>query len=208
MILIVLAALCIASVPLTGGRLLALGELRLRGLALPLVALALQVLVVTIAPGGNHDLHAGVHIATYAMIGMFLVANRHIAGMPVIAAGTASNALAIILNGGVMPAAVGAQRLAGLVESRQGFHNSAALGHPHLLWLGDVIPVPGPLPNVLSIGDCLIFLGLLVLLHQSSRQVSQPSASRRSATRSLGSSIPQLSRTRSEGTAAVEPSTD
>jgi len=34
------------------------------------------------------------------------------------------------------------------------------------------------------------------------------SAPRRSATRSLGSSTPQLSRTRSGGTAALEPSTD
>jgi hypothetical protein len=37
---------------------------------------------------------------------------------------------------------------------------------------------------------------------------AQASAWRRSATRSLGSSIPQLSRTRSAGTAACDPSTD
>ena len=170
MILIVLAAVCIASVPLTGGRLVQLGELRLRGLALPLIALAIQVVLVTIAPGGDRQLHADGHIATYVVIGIFLFVNRHITGVPIIAAGAGANALAILVNGGVMPAARAAQRWAGLVENRHVFHNSYALAHPHLLWLGDVLPVPGPLPNVLSVGDCFIFIGMLVLLHRSSRQ--------------------------------------
>lgn len=170
MILIVLAALCIASVPLTGGRLGRLADLQLRGLTAPIIALALQVTLVTILPEGNQQLHADVHIATYALIGMFLFANRHIAGMSIIAAGAAANALAITVNGGVMPASRSAQRMAGLVERGHVFHNSAALAHPHLLWLGDVLPLPGPLPNVLSVGDCVIFLGMLVLLHRATRQ--------------------------------------
>lgn len=172
MILIVLAFLCIVSVPLTGGRLLRLGELRLRALPVPLIALALQVVLVSIVPGGNEQLHADLHIATYMLIGIFLIANRHIAGVGLIAAGAAANALAITLNAGVMPASRSAQRIAGLTETGRVFHNSAALTHPHLLWLGDVIPVPGPLPNVLSVGDCAIFLGMLVLLHRSSRQMT------------------------------------
>ncbi len=172
MILIVLAFLCIASVPLTGGRLTALGELRLRALPVPIIALALQVVLVSVVPGGNEQLHAGLHIATYVLIGIFLIANRHIAGVPLIAAGTAANALAISLNAGVMPASRSAQRIAGLAQTGHVFHNSAALAHPHLLWLGDVIPVPGPLPNVLSVGDCAIFLGMLVLLHLGSRQMT------------------------------------
>ena len=48
-----------------------------------------------------------------------------------------------------------------------GYHNATALTHPHLMWLGDLVPVPGPLPNVLSIGDCIIFAGMLVLLHRT-----------------------------------------
>lgn len=172
MILVVLAAICIASVPLTGGRLVKIGELHIRGIAAPIIALALQVLVVTIFPSGNHQLHAGVHIATYLMIGLFLFANRRIAGVPVIAAGTTANLLAIAANDGVMPASRTAQRLAGLVEGNHGFHNAAVLVHPHLFWLGDLIPVPGPLPNALSIGDGLIFVGMLVLLHRSCRQGS------------------------------------
>ena len=168
MILIVLAALCALTVPLTGGRLGRLAELRLRWLWLAPLALGIQVLIVTIAPGGNATLHAAAHITTYVLIGVFLWANRAVAGTRIIALGALANTLAIVVNRGVMPASLTAQRLAGLTEGA-GFHNSAALAHPHLLWLGDIIPVPGPLPNVLSVGDCIIFAGMLVLLHLTCR---------------------------------------
>lgn len=166
MILIVLAVLCVLTVPLTGGKLGRLASLRLRWLWTAPVALALQVLIVTIAPQGNHALHAAVHGVTYALAAAFLWANRRIPGMPVIAIGAACNALAIVVNGGVMPASAHALRLAGLVQGA-GFHNSAPVADPRLLWLGDLIPIPGPLPNVLSIGDCVIFTGMLVLLHRA-----------------------------------------
>ncbi len=168
MILILLAELCLLSVPLTGGSLRRLGEIRLRWLWLGPVAVLVQTVLVSIAPGGSHAAHAAIHIGTYVMIGVFLWANRGLAGVPVIAAGTFLNALAITVNGGVMPAAPTAERLAGLTLG-SGFHNSAVVAHPHLLWLGDIIPVPWPLPNVLSVGDCIIYVGLLVLLHRTCR---------------------------------------
>jgi hypothetical protein len=166
MILIVLAAACLLSVPLSGGHLGRLAQLQLRWLWTAPLALALQVLIVTIAPGGNHTLHAAVHIGTYALLAAFLLANLGIPGVRVIAAGTASNIVAILVNGGVMPASAAAERLAGEVQGA-GYHNATALAHPHLSWLGDVIPVPGPMPNVLSIGDCIIFAGMLLLLHRT-----------------------------------------
>jgi hypothetical protein len=48
---------------------------------------------------------------------------------------------------------------------------------PHLLWLGDVLPVPLPLglSNVLSVGDLVLYAGALVLLHRTCRR--GPSAS-------------------------------
>lgn len=178
MILVVLAALCVVSVPLSGGNLARLAELRLRLLWTAPAALALQVLIVTIAPGGNETVHAVVHIATYALLGVFLWANRRLPGAVLIGGGALTNALAIVVNSGVMPQWATAQRLAGLPAS-SGFQNSAALAHPHLLWLGDVIPVPAPfgLNNVLSIGDCLIFAGMVVLLHRTCRaapEAAQP----------------------------------
>ncbi len=175
MILIALALLCVITVPLTGGSLAQLAQVRLRWLWAGPVALAAQVVIVTVAPNGNAGLHEAVHVATYALVLSFLWANRHIAGMRLIGAGCVSNTVAIVANGGVMPESRTAQRIAGFTEGR-GFHNSAALLHPHLLWLGDNIPVPGPLPNVLSIGDCAIFAGMLVVLHVTCRRSGRDNA--------------------------------
>ncbi len=175
MILIVLAGLSVVSVPLLGGRLSRIIELHLRCLWIPIVALALQVLITTIAPDGHRTLHNAIHVATYALLILFLWANRRIPGILIIATGTAMNALAIMLNGGVMPAAATAQRLAGL-KPGAGFHNSTHLAHPLLIWLGDIIPWPGPLPNVLSVGDCLIYGGTIALLYRTCTKTSTASA--------------------------------
>lgn len=182
MILLLLAALCVVSVPLTGGSLRRLAELRVRWLWLGPVAVLIQTILVTIAPGGSETVHAVIHIGTYVMLGAFLWANRRLPGVPVIGIGAFLNGLAITVNGGVMPSAATAERLAGL-SAGAGFQNSAVLAHPHLLWLGDIIPVPWPLPNVLSVGDCIIFLGLLVLLHRACRgeRCEQPARAARSA---------------------------
>jgi hypothetical protein len=169
MILIALAGVCLLSVPLTGGRLSRLADVRARGTWLPVTALALQVLITTLLPNGSPELHKLAHIGTYALIGLFLGVNRRIAGVLVIAAGALLNALAIVLNGGIMPASLAAQRIAG-VHVEAGFQNSAAVAHPVLPWLGDVIPWPGPLPNVLSIGDCVVYAGMAIALHAACRR--------------------------------------
>lgn len=177
MILVVLAALCLLSVPLTGGQLRRLGALELRWLWVAPLALALQVAIVTVLPEGNHTFHAAVHVATYGLAALFLWGNRRVAGVLPIALGAALNAAAIVANGGVMPASASAQRLAGMTIA-SGFQNSAHVAHARLSWLGDIVPVPGPEPlrNVLSIGDFVIFLGLLLLLHRTCRRRTQTPA--------------------------------
>jgi uncharacterized protein DUF5317 len=166
-ILVLLALICIAGVPLSGRSLRPLADIELRWLWLPPVALAVQVVILVIVPGGSHTLHAIIHVATYVMLLAFIWANRRLPGAIVTGTGAALNALAIAVNGGVMPRSSTAQRLAGL-HVAGGFHNAAVLAHPNLLALGDVIPVPWPHPfqNVLSVGDLLIFVGLLILLYR------------------------------------------
>ena len=56
-------------------------ELRLRCLWLAPLALAVQVLIVTIAPDGNRSLHTAVHIGTYVLIGIFLCVNLRLPGV-------------------------------------------------------------------------------------------------------------------------------
>jgi Family of unknown function (DUF5317) len=166
MLLVVLALVCIASVPLAGGRLRKLADIDLRAIWAVILSGAIQVLITSALPGGDHGLHVGLHVLSYVLVGWFLVVNRRVIGIPVIALGAAMNMVVIAANGGVMPASQTALRIAGIGPS-EGFANSTALEHPRLLPLGDVIPIPGPWPigNVLSAGDLLIFAGLLILLH-------------------------------------------
>jgi hypothetical protein len=170
MILVALALVCVASVPLTGGRLARLVDLPLRWGWAALGALALQLVITTLAPTGSGGLHKLVHLASYLLAAACIFANRRITGLPILALGAALNLAAITANGGVMPASARAMRLAGLPAAEH-FANSAPLAHPHLLALGDVLPVPGPWPlgNVMSIGDLLITTGLLIVLHHASR---------------------------------------
>lgn len=168
MILVAFALLALLSVPLTGGHLRRLAAARLRAAWVPGVALLVQVVIMSIVADGHPTLHRALYVVTYGLIVVFLWSNRRLPAMPVILTGALLNALVVVVNGGVMPASRTAERLAGL-RLGAGFHNSAPILHPHLLLLGDVIPWPGPLPNVLSAGDCLIFIATFVLLHRLCR---------------------------------------
>ena len=170
MILIALAGLCLLSVPLTGGSLRRLADVELRGMWVPMLALAAQVVITVIVTSGSPALHRGIHMATDVLLGVFLWCNRRLPGVRVIAAGALMNAVAIFANRGVMPASLWAQRTVGMHITGGGFENSTHVGHALLPWLGDSIPWPGPLPNVLSPGDCVIYIGTLVLLHTICRR--------------------------------------
>src|SRR4051794_12050056 len=170
-------AICVASVPLAGGRLGKLTELRFRaGWALAL-ALAVQMTIVYVVPRADPTLLSGAHIASYVLGGYFVVANRRIPGLLVLGAGGAMNFLVIAVNGGIMPATHSALATAGLSESDGQFASSTALAHPKLSLLGDVFAVPAswPVHNVFSVGDLCIVVGAAVLLHKACRSQVLPS---------------------------------
>ena len=179
MLLVIGAIVCVLSVPLARGSLGRLADLDVRAIWTVLAAAAIQVIITSAVRGGSHELHVALHVVSYALVFWFLIANRHLRGLPVLAAGVVLNTVAIAANGGVMPATRFALRVSGL-DTSGGFANSTSLAHPKLQFLGDVIPVPGPWPigNVLSVGDLLIFTGALILLHTAcgSRLVRRPAA--------------------------------
>jgi hypothetical protein len=156
------------TVPLLGGRLGALLELRLRHAWAVFAALGLQV-VATELPGLGEGMRAALLVVSYPVAGVFVLANRRLPGLWLVAAGAALNLLAITVNGGVMPASPAALETAGLPLEADGFQNSAALDRPRLAFLGDVFAIPAswPLSNVFSVGDVLIALGVAWLLHRT-----------------------------------------
>lgn len=164
------AVALIIAIPLTGGRLSRLGELRARGLTMLLVALAIQVVVTSVWPTMPHAVAVAGSLLSYAMLGLVLWWNRRLPGMVLIAIGAGTNAVVSAINGGTLPASAAALRAAG-IHARAGFDNSGVLRHPHLSWLGDIFVTPGwlPLRNTMSIGDLVLLAGAAVLVVRTTR---------------------------------------
>jgi hypothetical protein len=160
--------ICVASVPLAGGRLGALADLRVERAWALSVALVIQIAVMSVWPEGDRAVRAGAHLVSYGLILLFLAANRRLPGLWLVALGTALNLAAIAANGGVMPAAEPALEAAGLLSAEGRFANSARVADAHLSFLGDVFAWPAPLPlaNVFSVGDVAIVVGAAIVLHR------------------------------------------
>jgi hypothetical protein len=178
--------LVLLSVPIARGRLSALADLPLRKPGLALAAIAIQILVISVLPTGDHTIHTSLHLFSYVLLGAFAFANRRITGVPIIALGGLSNFIAIAANGGVMPTAESA---AGSAASRAGegeFINSRVLENPKLQFLGDVFATPTsfPIHNVFSIGDFILLIGVFVLVHSACGSKAMPRRFRFSAVRS------------------------
>jgi Family of unknown function (DUF5317) len=184
MILALVYLAVLITVPLAGGRLSALAELRLRAGWLAFAAIVVQVVVISLLPSGSHGFHAGLHLFSYGLLGAFAWANRRIVGVPVIAAGGLCNLVVIAANGGVMPADPAAVRALHRDLKAGEFANSTVLAHPKLSFLGDNLPTPAALPihNVYSVGDVVIVVGVAVLLHFACGSRLAPARRRQAAT--------------------------
>jgi hypothetical protein len=103
-------------------------------------------------------------LCSYALLLAFVVTNRSLRGIPVVATGMACNLVAILANGGLMPARPAAVRAAGLVYKLQ--NNSVTTGRARVGWLIDRWAAPHwlPLGNVYSVGDILIAAGTIAAI--------------------------------------------
>jgi len=166
-LLLAAVMLSVVTVRPAGGSLSALGRMRLRYAPAIFGALAIQIAIISVAPDGSPLLHRALYVGSYALAAVFVVANRRLAGMRMLALGATLNLIAILANNGVMPASRNALRTAGTLTNATGFLNSAAMPHPRLLFLGDILPVPHAVPfaNVYSIGDVCIAIGVAIAVH-------------------------------------------
>lgn len=172
MIVVAVALLGVLTVPLAGGRLSMLATLRLRQVWAVWASIVIQVLITV---GGDHVPVGGakaLHMISYVLSAWCLWSNRHLPGVWVVCIGGGMNLMAIVANGGSMPATDWAWRTSGLDVATAGqFQNSAVSSGSPLWMLGDVFAVPRgwPFANVFSLGDVVIVVGLLVLVHRSCR---------------------------------------
>jgi len=171
-ILIALVLLAGISVVICGGALGNLAQLRF---TLPWtigLALAIQILIISVFPTQVPPAVAqGLHLVSYGLAVLFLITNRHIPWLWLVGLGGLANLVAIGANAGVMPASPTALAGAGLTAARGKFQNSTTVSGAHLRFLGDVLWIPRgwPLANVFSIGDIILAVGVTLLLHSVCR---------------------------------------
>jgi hypothetical protein len=150
---------------LIGGRLDRLGHVRFRWAPLALLGLAVQVvlfsdpLAETIGGAGPP-----IYIASSAVVLIAVLRNLDIPGIALVALGAAGNLLAIVANGGYMPADPAA--LASIGGVAPGYSNSSVAADPVLGPLTDIFAIPAwvPFANVFSIGDVLIGIGVALTI--------------------------------------------
>jgi hypothetical protein len=176
MLLVAVAVVILLTVPLTGGTLLRLADVRPRSPWLLWLAVAAQFCAG--ATSRVPHVSPALHVASYVVLSVLLWRNRRLARLGVVALGGGLNLLAIVANRGVMPASPTALRSAGLSVADH-FSNSAPVSGARLAFLGDVFATPAwvPLANVFSVGDVLIWLGFGLLVHTVARAPSQPGPS-------------------------------
>jgi hypothetical protein len=151
---------------LIGGRWLALANIRLEWGPLVLIGFVAQVILfsdpVTARIGA-----AGppLYVASTALVGIAVIRNIRLPGMPLIILGAISNMAAILANHGFMPAAPGALAAVGKTAPTA-YSNSTVVAQPALEFLTDQFALPRwvPFANVFSIGDILLGTGLFLLV--------------------------------------------
>ena len=163
-------AIAIAIGYLLGGRLKRLEWLRLRWWGLVVAGLGVQFLPLPEGGVGTDLLvRTGVLALSYGLLLAFALANIRQTGMSLILLGLACNATVIVANGG-MPVSEEALRDSGQVDVIQLLREEGAAKHHRLddddvlTPLADVIPVPAPIRQVVSIGDVFVYAGLIWLI--------------------------------------------
>jgi hypothetical protein len=159
---------------LTGGRAEGLASLQLRWAPLAIAGFAAQVILFA-APVSDRVGDAGppLYVASTALVLVAVARNIRIAGLPIVVLGAASNVIAIVANGGFMPASPTAMDALGR-HAATTYSNSAILANPALAALTDQYALPGwlPMANVFSIGDALIALGVGIAIISAMRSAA------------------------------------
>jgi len=170
----IVGGVALVVVLVTRGSFSQLFRLPIQSIWMVLVALAIQILLAFVDIPANRldDLGFGLVMASYAFLLAFCFVNLRISMMWVIGAGIALNALVIGLNHG-MPTRDNevTTRSGRTIEEpieRTAKHRPES-GDDLLPFLGDRLQVPAPIDEVISIGDVVIGLGIILVCYEGSR---------------------------------------
>jgi hypothetical protein len=164
-LVLIVIGLALAVGLLAGGNLRPFQSLQVHWWGAALVGLALQGIPITSEVG--EEFEPALLLGSYALLLAFAVVNRRLPALWLVIAGLAMNLLVIGVNGG-MPVSAGALEVAGGRPER--LVGAGTLKH-HLMGpddrltpLGDVIGIPPPIGAVISIGDVILYVGVVALV--------------------------------------------
>jgi hypothetical protein len=152
-----------------GGRLSGFEHLRINRWGLAIAGLAIQIVLQLFPAVAIAGIAASITgpvllAASYALLVVFLISNRWVPGMPLMRIGLLLNLLVVLLNGGMPVTAWAIEHVGGdpavLAQEARTKHHLQT-DDDLLWWLGDVIPVPAPFNDVVSVGDVLLYGGMV-----------------------------------------------
>jgi Family of unknown function (DUF5317) len=156
---------------LLGGSVSRLGDLQFRWWPLVLAGFGIQIVLFQDAVAERvGSLGAPLYVLSTLMVVVAVVRNLAVPGIPLVALGAACNLVAILANGGYMPASPSA--LASVGEAAPVIYsNSSVVQHPAFEPLTDIFALPAWLPfnNVFSIGDLILAIGVVVVVVSAMR---------------------------------------
>jgi hypothetical protein len=156
---------------LAGGSITRFAHLRLRWWALAPLGFALQGVPL---PDGRHGgdllIRMVVFGTSFVLVIAFALRNRALAGVPLVVIGLFLNGLVVTANGGMPVSREALDRsgqhdvLALLLADEGAKHHLLDLNEDVLTPLADVIAVPPPVAQVVSVGDIFVYAGLVWLI--------------------------------------------
>jgi len=151
-----------------------LSSIKIEALYLILASFLMEaVVIMSIRKGFIHIGYVTYFIDAfmYALIFVFVYKNRKSPFILIMGFGFLLNAVAIFSNGGTMPVGVSALHAAGINQSvgSQGLY--VLIGNNTMFWfLGDIFPYTFLNKNIVSLGDLVAALGMLLLIVKGMRQ--------------------------------------
>jgi hypothetical protein len=155
---------------LFGGRLDRLEELRPRWWGLVILGLGIQFIPLPNgATGTDLVIRTAVLALSYSLLLTFALVNVRMPGMFLVVIGLACNMTVIVVNGG-MPASAqalidsGQEDVVAYVREQGADKHHLLTDDDRLTFLADVIAVPQPIGQAVSVGDILVYAGLTWLI--------------------------------------------
>lgn len=156
-----------------GGRIQRLVKLPVRHIYLLILSLAVEAVqsqLLLKTTWMTQGLSFGMTTVQYLLLFLFIFLNRHLWEVLVCGAGALLNFIVIAANGGAMPLTAKVLALGGhsakfLAVSEGRYYTYQIVNEStRLKWLGDMILIPGPLPQCISAGDIILVAGLFLLV--------------------------------------------